>query len=180
MARLLLEARVDFTVPCVYRGTTPPTTVHIPCYHPYVRLYLVPPAEVVGWRPPQDLGHARLFDAIVDTGASLTNLPHDVWTVIDGTSTSEIRWLERTESDPIHIGGQRHNFRLGRVLLAAMDWQGRWMPPAWTTVRCLDQTDEPIPALLGLLSPFLTERRQLRHADDNRSRPVWWLEDPRW
>jgi hypothetical protein len=109
----------------------------------------------------------------VDTGASLTNLPFDVWT----RAESDIRWLERADSDPIAIGGTRHPFRLGRVLLAAMDWQGRWMPPAWTLARCLAETDEPIPALLGLMSPFLMGGRWVRHAEGHTDRPEWWLED---
>jgi hypothetical protein len=90
---------------------------------------------------------------------------------------SEIRWLDRVDSDPVAIGGTTHSFRLGRVLLAAMDWQGRGMSPAWTLARCLDETDEPIPALLGLMSPFLTQGRRMQHAETAADRPEWWLED---
>ena len=172
MARLLLRTREDFVLPIFHRGAA--QIVPIPCYHPYIRMCAVTPGEEHGWRPPKRREQLRSFEAIVDTGASLTNLPFDVWTRVE----SEIRWLDRADADVIAIGGQAHDFRLGRVLLAAMDSQRRWMPPAWTLARCLDEkTDEPIPALLGLLSPFLMSGRRVRHVEGNADRPEWWLED---
>ncbi len=171
MARLMLDTREDWTLPIRHTGAG--QTVPVPCYHPYVQLYLVPPTEEQGWRPPRQFQRMRRFEAIVDTGASLTNLPHHVWS----ETSSEIRRVERADTDTIAIGGQRHDFWLGRVLLAAMDRQGGWMPPQWTLVRCLEPTENPIPALLGLLSPFLMSGRRVRHEPANTDRPEWWLED---
>jgi hypothetical protein len=179
--KLLLDTRAEYTIPRVYRGTAAPEIVSIPCYKLYVRMYLVPPGEERGWRPPPQFRQERLFDAIVDTGASLTNLPHGVWSEIAGSDGGEVRDLELAERETVSLGGRTHTFRLGRVLLAAMDWRGRWMPPAWTTVRCLDETDDPPPALLGLLSPFLMAHHRIRHAGEARrpngdTHPEWWLE----
>lgn len=173
MARLTLQTRIDSTDEYVYRGVTPPEIVAVPNYKPYIRLYLVPPTVDDGWRPSGNPDRVRRLNAIVDTGASITNLPFEVWSGFEG----EIRWLERVAEDPVRVGGREHRYRLGRVRLAAPDQFGRWMPPAWTLARCLEQTDDPIPSLLGLLSPFLTNGRLIRHVDANSDRPQWWLED---
>lgn len=173
MPRLRLQTRTEYTIDCAYRGTTPPQTVSLPGYKPYVRLYLIPPTAERGWRPPKRLDQARRFAAIVDTGSSISNLPYEVW----GGIASEVRWLEQTEPETVGIGGESYPFRLGRVLLAAVDWQGRWMPPEWTVARLLEPTAEPIPPLLGLLSPFLMNGRRLRHEDTNVDTPIYWLED---
>jgi hypothetical protein len=170
MARLRLDIRADWTIPIRHSGVA--QTVPIPCYHPYVWLHLVRPGEEQSWRPPKRQGGVRLFEAVVDTGASLTNLPFHVWAAAE----AEIRWLNREDTDSIAIGGREHDFRLGRVLLAASDEKGRWMPPAWTLARCLAETEDPIPALLGLMSPFLMSGRRIRHAESPADRPEWWLE----
>jgi hypothetical protein len=178
--RLLLDTRAEFTIPRVYRGNAAPEIVPIPCYKLYVRMCFVPPEQEREWRPPPQFREERLFEAIVDTGASLTNLPYDVWSATGGPGGGEIRGLEVAERDDVRIGGQTFTYRLGQVLLAALDWRGRWMPPSWTTVRCLDEqedADEPVPPLLGLLSPFLTNGRLIRHVDANADLPEWWLED---
>ena len=173
MARLRLQTRTEYTIACTYRGTTPPQTVLVPGYKPYVRLHSVTPGTERGWRPPKVLDEARTFDAVVDTGASITNLPHGVWSAFE----SEIRWLAQAGPETVGLGGAEYPFRLGRVLLAALDWQGRWMPPAWTVARLLEPTAESVPPLLGLLSPFLTLGRLVRHEDDTADHPGYWLED---
>ncbi len=177
MARLVLYSRIDSTDAFVYRGVTPPEVISIPNYKPIIRLYIVPPEFADGWRPNGELDRRRRTDAIVDTGASVTNLPFEVWSEFEG----EIRWLERVEDDPVRVGGRSHSYRLGRVRLAATDRDGRWMPPVWTLARCLAETDEPIPPLLGLLSPFLMDRHRIRHVGEARrpdgtTCPEWWLE----
>lgn len=173
MARLRLQTRTEYTVECAYRGTTPPQTVWVPGYKPYVRLHVVKPDTEHGWRPPKSPDESRTFDAVVDTGASISNLPYAVWSPFE----SDVRWLERTAADTVGLGGDSYGFRLGRVLIAASDWQGRWMPPEWTLARCLDETPDPVPPLLGLLSPFLTRGRRVRHDDAHTDTPAYWLED---
>lgn len=173
MAHLVLRTRIDSVDTTIYRGVKPPDTVSIPNYKPILRLYLVPPDAPDGWRPQGGVERARRADAIVDTGASVTNLPFEVWSEFEG----EIRWLERVDDDPVRVGGRVHNYRLGRVRLAATDQFGRWMPPAWALARCLNESDEPIPPLLGLLSPFLMNGRRFRHNLTPTDLPEWWLED---
>lgn len=177
MARLHLETRPAFYVPYWYRGTPNPTRIDIPNYKLYVLLYAVPPDERPGWRP-DELEEERTFEAMVDTGASLTSLPYHIWQRFE----DDIRWLDRVDDEPIGLGGETYPYRLGRVLLAALDLDGRWLPPGWATVRCLDDSPEPIPALLGLQSPFLAGRRLLRHVghdgdDLEQTAPDYWLED---
>jgi hypothetical protein len=173
VARLALQTRIDSTDECLYRGVTPPEVVAIPNYKPYIRLYITPPDVPDGWRPNDTLDRARRLNAIVDTGASISHLPFEVWSEFTG----EIRWLDRADAASVRVGGAEHNYRLGRVRLAATDRDGRWMPPAWTLARCLDETDEPIPPLLGLLSPFLMNGRRFHHRNANADLPEWWLED---
>lgn len=173
MARLALHTRIDSSDEHVYRGVTPPEIVSIPNYKPVIRLYLVPPDAPDGWRPQGVLERTRRADAIVDTGASLTNLPFEVWSEFTG----ELRWLERVSAEPVRVGGREHTYRLGRVRLAATDQSGRWMPPAWVLARCLAECEEPIPPLLGLLSPFLMNGRRFRHNPTPADLPEWWLED---
>lgn len=172
MAHLKLETRIDFTVPYVYRGVTPPELIAIPNYKAYVRLTFVPPVER-DWHPDRNQAVARRFEAIVDTGASLSSLPYQIWAAYE----SEIRWIERADDDPIALGGEILHYRLGRVLLAATDLDGRWFPPEWTLARCLQETESPLPALLGLQWPFLTGGHRLRHDGLPGEQPTWWLEE---
>jgi hypothetical protein len=178
VARLHLMTSPDFYTSYLYPGTRPPTLIDIPNYKLYLHLYAVPPDQRPGWRPDDALDPLRRFSAMVDTGASISSLPFHVWSRFE----PDIRWLDRVDDVPIRFGGETYPYRLGRVLLAAIDLDGRWLPPDWALVRCLDDAPEPIPALLGLQSPFLTHRRLLRHTghagdDPELTAPDYWLED---
>ena len=132
----------------------------MPSYRLLTSLYFASADDQDDWQPENELDQPRRFDAVVDTGARLTTLPYAVWQPF----TDEIHLLEVKQSQrTIYVKGNTYSYRLGRVLLAAVDNNDRWLPPARTIVCCLDYHPDPPPALLGLTSPFLSNNRRLRH-----------------
>jgi len=176
LARLRLSTRVRDEQ---YISSSSGETVRMPTLRLHIDLHFVSPNEKQGWRPRGQMDQQRRIDAVVDTGAWLTNIEHDRWEPF----ASEIHWLS---SEPAEIlrGGSTITYRLGLVLLAASDNQNRWMPPAWTVARCLEyHADKPC-SVLGLTSPFFKNNRSLRHASSSANElsdqtQVWWLEDPK-
>lgn len=178
MARLRLNTRIPFVDSHRYPGTG--ETVVLPSYRLHLKLHFVPPDLDSVEYEQQTLDQSRRFSAIVDTGASLTNLPYEIWEPF----AAEIRWLDPSPASVrlVSIGGSTASYQLGRIRLMASDIEGRHFPAEWTVARCLHFTEEPMQALLGLYSPFLMNRRILRHNGNARrdlGPPEWWLEDPR-
>jgi hypothetical protein len=186
VARLRLLTRADHTFPYLHRASPAGPAIHIPGYRLYITLYLAPPDAGELRARPNELDFARRVDAVVDTGCMLSVLPFGTWRPFE----SEIRWLDRpapltVAGRSLRVAGGVQQYRLGQVRLAATDEDGRWLPPSWSVVQCLeDGTGQP-PPLLGLRSPLLSFR-QLRHrrnvteADPDEPLPEWWLEDPVW
>jgi hypothetical protein len=177
LARLRLRTWT-LTEQLVYRATG--EVISHPAYRLMVRMEFVHPDKVFSWRPRKDSRQARRFDAVVDTGASLSNIPYEIWEPF----ASEIRWIKTANQENIiRVGGMSIRYRLGRVMLAVIDNDLHWMPPAWTVARFWDYYEDVPPPLLGLSSPFLMNGRTIRHAISSRSGsaavPVWWLEDSR-
>lgn len=118
-----------------------PFPVDIPNYRLYLQLSAVSPDQRPGWTPDDILDPRRRFPAVVDTGASMTSLPHHLWRRFE----ADTRWLARVDDVPIRFGGETYPYRLGRVLLAAIDLDGRWLPPDWALVRCLSDAPNRSP-----------------------------------
>lgn len=192
MARLRLTTVARHRFPYLHRSSPTGPAIHIPGYRLYISLYLAPPDGGELRTRPSELDLNRFVDAVVDTGCMLSVLPFDVWQPFE----NEIRWLHRPATlapaeRSIRVIGGDHPYRLGQVQLAAIDEEGRWIPPAWTVTQCLEDTraqqDPPRqpPPLLGLRSHLLSfrqlqHRRNVTDADPDEPLPEWWLEDPLW
>jgi hypothetical protein len=178
LARLRLRTRIQ-SENIVYPGTG--ETVPAPTFRLHVSLHFVNPGASKEWKPNGQIDQLRRFDAIVDTGAMLTNIPYEIWEPF----AAEIQWPKTvSEENIVHVAGASLSYQLGRVMLAAMDNDNRWMPPVWTLARCWHYADESPPPLLGLTSAFFTQKRRLRHSGDSfhstYAIPEWWLEDSAW
>ncbi len=177
MARLRLRTRTH-TEDLTYTGTG--EVVAMPTFRLFVGLHFVRPNEQPNWRPRAEINQLRRFDAVVDTGAMLTNIPYEIWEPF----ANEIQW-PTSVSGQVKVAGVNLSYQLGRVMLAALDNDNRWMPPAWTVARCWHYKENAPSPLLGLTSPFLTNNRSLRHTSPTgkgvgEEQPEWWLEDPWW
>jgi len=177
LARLRLRTRV-YPENLTYAGTG--EKIPVPTLRLFIALNFVAPDQQPHWRPSKEVNQLRRFDAVVDTGAMLTNIPYEIWEPF----ASEIRW-PYSESTDVRVAGITLSYHLGRVMLAALDNDNRWMPPAWTLARCWHYKEDAPSPLLGLTSPFLTNNRNLRHVgpagkDISERPPEWWLEDPLW
>ncbi len=76
MARLRLRTRIH-TEELTYPGTG--EVIPMPIFRLHVGLHFVSPTAASNWQPSGQIDQLRRFDAIVDTGAMLTNIPYEVW-----------------------------------------------------------------------------------------------------
>lgn len=179
MARLRLRTRVQSEA-FSYPGTG--EIVSMPTCRLLIGLHFVAPTARRDWKPTGQIDQMRRFDAVVDTGAMLTNIPYDVWEPF----ASEIEWPSAIPAqNAVQVAGTSLTYQLGRVMLAAIDNENRWMEPAWTVARCWHFCENAPPPLLGLTSPFFMNNKRLRNAgptgnDAGEKLPEWWLEDPSW
>ncbi len=152
----------------------------MPIFRLYASLYFSPPLSEFKRLALGQIDQRRRFDAVVDTGARLTTLPYSIWKPFQ----NEIEFAHDLSREPrqITVGAKTTAYVLGRIRLAALDDDNRWLPLVWTVARCLDSRPDPHEALLGLTSPFLMNKRKLINKRDalSRSGPEWWIEDSFW
>lgn len=182
MPRLFVRQETIGDDLCWYSYTDPgppPTTTRIPG----VRLL----AELlIGRDPPPDRGDTRRrVQGIIDTGASVSLIPHPIWSALPPTEYRLFHPANPSADGPYRVAsalGATFQYQYGVLWMGVIDFRGDRLPAVPVTAQFMLEPESgthPLDRpLIGLLQSVLTGRKLTRLPSPKLPfEQEWWLQE---